>query len=335
MFIVRNSKENDLEKLYELSKLVRFINLPQDKNYIQSLIKKSQISFKSENTFNKDAVFLFVLEDLSTKNVIGASLIHSQHGNKEVPHFYFKVEKEHKFSQTLNTGFVHGTLKLGYDIDGPSEIGGLVLHPKFRGHKEKLGKLLSLSRFLYMAIFPKKFKEEIHSELMPPLDENQNSILWEHIGKKFLNMDYHDADKLSRENKEFILNLFPRETIYIPLLPVEVREFIGKVGQDTLPVKKMLEDIGMKYNNEVDPFDGGPHYRGKIKELKTSKNIKKLSLDLSLKTSNLEKYIIVSKFDKEFQSLQSQGQILENKFICKSNSILAPLENKNIYCYSF
>ncbi|MBY0412653.1 MAG: arginine N-succinyltransferase, partial [Bdellovibrionales bacterium] len=83
----------------------------------------------------------------------------------------------------------------------------------------------------------------------------------------FLNLEYHEADVLSRSNKEFILSLFPADTIYMTLLPIEARNAIGKVGDSTAPVKRMLESIGFKYNNEVDPFDGGPHYRAKLKDI--------------------------------------------------------------------
>jgi arginine N-succinyltransferase len=86
-------------------------------------------------------------------------------------------------------------------------------------------------------------------------------------------MEYVDADILSRSNKEFILSLFPADTIYLTLLPIEARNAVGKVGEETIPVKKMLESIGFKYTNEVDPFDGGPHYRAQLKDIKPIKDI--------------------------------------------------------------
>ena len=35
----------------------------------------------------------------------------------------------------------------------------------------------------------------------------------------------------------------------------------------------MLESIGFKYTNEVDPFDGGPHYRAKLKDITPVKDM--------------------------------------------------------------
>jgi arginine N-succinyltransferase len=43
------------------------------------------------------------------------------------------------------------------------------------------------------------------------------------------------------------------------------------VGKETEPVKRMLENIGFKYTFEVDPFDGGPHYRCPLKDIKPIK----------------------------------------------------------------
>ena len=248
-----------------------FINLPPDEDLISAKIDSSIQSFHNPSKNLFENYYIFVLEDEERDEVLGVSMIHAQHGTDEEPHFYLTVGQESKFSQTINTGFVHGTLKLGLDTNGPTEIGGLILNPEFRGHKEKLGKQLSFVRFLYMAENQNRFKPMIHSELMPPLDKLGNSPLWEAVGRRFFNMNYHEADVLSRSNKEFILSLFPSENIYQTLLPMEARESIGKVGKETEPVKRMLENVGFKYTLEVDPFDGGPHYRCPLKDIKPIK----------------------------------------------------------------
>lgn len=271
MYILRSVRTEDLKDLYKLSKMMVFINLPADEDIIGSKIKSSMKSFHNPSPELFKNYYIFVLEDKSTNEILGVSMIHAQHGTEDEPHFYLSVGQESKFSNTINTGFVHGTLKLGLDYNGPTEIGGLILNPDFRGHKEKLGKQLSFVRFLYMAKNVERFKPMVHSELMPPFDKNGNSPLWEAIGRKFLNMNYVEADILSRSNKEFILSLFPSENIYQTLLPMDAREAIGKVGKETEPVKRMLESIGFKYTFEVDPFDGGPHYRCPLKDIKPIK----------------------------------------------------------------
>lgn len=272
MYVLRSVASHDTQALQRLSEMVLFINLPPDPEIIETKIASSLQSFKKPSKSLWENYYIFVLENTKSGEVMGVSMIHAQHGTEEEPHFYLKVGQEHKFSQSINTGFIHGTLKLGMDSDGPTEIGGLVLNPDYRGNKEKLGKQLSFVRFLYIAMFPERFKATIHSELMPPLDKDGNSPLWEAVGRRFLNMGYHEADVLSRSNKEFITSLFPSDNIYQSLLPMEARDAIGKVGKDTEPVRKMLEAIGFKYTMEVDPFDGGPHYRCATKDIKPMKN---------------------------------------------------------------
>jgi arginine N-succinyltransferase len=271
MYVLRSVRPDDLKNLYKLSNIMTFINLPPDEDLIRAKIDSSIQSFHNPSKNLFENYYIFVLEDEERDEVLGVSMIHAQHGTDEEPHFYLTVGQESKFSQTINTGFVHGTLKLGLDTNGPTEIGGLILNPEFRGHKEKLGKQLSFVRFLYMAENQNRFKPMIHSELMPPLDKLGNSPLWEAVGRRFFNMNYHEADVLSRSNKEFILSLFPSENIYQTLLPMEARESIGKVGKETEPVKRMLENVGFKYTLEVDPFDGGPHYRCPLKDIKPIK----------------------------------------------------------------
>lgn len=278
MFVIRNIVDSDLEEIFELSQLMQFINIPSDKKLLNELIQKSQKSFAKPQKNKQENVFMFVCEDLERKKVIGVSLIHGLHGTEQEPHFYLKVGQEHKYSKSLNTGFIHGTLKFGHTSNGYTEIGGLVLDPGYRNHEYKLGKCLSFSRFLFMGLNKNLFTETVHVELMPPFDGNGKSPLWEAIGRRFLNMDYHDADLLSRKNKEFILSLFPQGTIYEALLPINARDAIGKVGDQTKPVQRMLESIGFYYTEEVDPFDGGPHYRAKLEDVSLVQNIKTYEL---------------------------------------------------------
>jgi arginine N-succinyltransferase len=293
MYILRSANLNDLDDLFDLSQLMLFINLPPDKEIIKAKIESSIKAFTKPSKRLYENYYLFVLEDTKAQRIIGASMIHAQHGTEDEPHYFFTVSQENKFSKTLNTGFIHGTLKLGLDTNGPTEIGGLILDPEFRKSDKKLGKQLSFVRFLYMGMNTAKFKDLIHSELMPPFDNEGHAPLWEAIGRRFLNLEYHEADMLSRSNKEFILNLFPADTIYMTLLPIEARNAIGKVGESTAPVKRMLEAVGFKYTNEVDPFDGGPHYRAKLKDITPVKDLFEVEILIrdSIIKSDMEKIL--------------------------------------------
>lgn len=294
MFILRSVHASDLQSLYELSKIQVFINLPANLEQLKEKISHSEISFKTPDDDMSNNYYIFVLEEIETGKIIGTSMIHGKHGTLEEPHFFLTVGTENKYSETMHIGYIHKTLKLGLETNGWTEIGGLVLDPEHRGSKDKLGKQLSYIRFLFMGMFPGRFTEVIHTELMPPFDDEGNSPLWEAIGRRFLHMDYNDADQRSRKSKEFILSLFPSDTIYESLLPLEARRSIGEVGETTKPVKKMLEKIGFKYMNEVDPFDGGPHYRAKLKDISLVKNMIKGKLNFAALDVEKAKDMLIS-----------------------------------------
>lgn len=260
MFLLREVETRDLEDLYQLAGAASFINLPRDKALLTKKISRSIASFKSRQVRHAQDEYVFVLEDRKKQKVVGTSMILGQHGTPDEPHTYFEVLPKKKISKSLHMGFLHQVLRLGFDYNGPTEIGGLVILPEYRGHPEKLGKILSFVRFAYIAARRPQFREEILSELMPPFNDRGESPIWEEIGRKFTNLRYDEADRLSRRNKEFITSLFPEGDIYTCMLSSEAREAIGQVGADTAPVKKMLENIGFKYRNMIDPFDGGPHY---------------------------------------------------------------------------
>lgn len=322
MFLLRSVSIDDLEDLYDLSGKVLFINLPHDKKIIEGKIRTSLKCFKTPSKNLSENYYFFVLEDTQNKKVIGVSMIHAQHGTEKEPHFFLRVANEHKYSQTINTGFVHGTLRLGVDTNGPTEIGGLVLNPDYRGNGEKLGKQISFVRFLYMAMYKNRFKNTIHSELMPPFDADGNSPLWEAIGRRFMNMNYDEADHLSRSNKEFILSLFPSDNIYMTLLPYEARNAIGKVGNETAPVKAMLEKIGFHYTSEVDPFDGGPHYRCKLIDVKPIKSFFQKELLIKDQSTDSEDYLVSFKSEVHpFVSIKTSVEFKEGKVILPSGVV--------------
>lgn len=267
MILLREIQEKDLDELERYAQIPGFINLPNDKDLLREKINRSLASFRDQLTNKNEAKYLFVAEDIETHRVLGTSMIAAQHGTTESPHFYFEVGQEEKFSETINTGFIHGTLKLKYDTNGPSEIGGLVLDPEFRNSEQRIGRQISFVRFMFLAINKAKFKRKILAELLPPLNKKGQSPLWEAIGRRFTNMDYWEADRLCQQNKEFIFSLFPSGKIYTSFLPAEARNSIGKVGKDTEPVLHMLKKIGFQYKNQVDPFDGGPHLWANIDDL--------------------------------------------------------------------
>ncbi|MGH7281884.1 MAG: arginine N-succinyltransferase, partial [Polyangiaceae bacterium] len=163
--------------------------------------------------------------------------------------------------------------------NGPTEIGGLVLHPDYRRVPERLGQCISYVRFLYIKMHRELFKDEILAELLPPLEPDGTSHLWNALGRHFTGLSYAEADRLSKQNKEFIRGLFPEGTIYASLLGEKAQEVIGKVGAQTRGVEKMLRRIGFRYAERVDPFDGGPHFTAPTDEVSLVQKASRVKID--------------------------------------------------------
>ena len=266
MFRIRQSYREDVEQILGVAEHLDTVNLPHDRGHLEKILELSEKSF-TEAVPPAEREYLFVLEDLAKKRVIGTSMIHAQHGTRRAPHIFFRVENDERYSYTLDSYFVHRTLRIGYNYDGPTEIGGLILLPEYRGNPESLGKLLSYVRFVFIRMHRDVFRDEILSELLPPLEPDGTSKLWEALGRNFTGLSYQEADLLSKDNKEFIHALFPDDPIHTELLPADVRAVIGVVGPETRGVEKILRRIGFEYAGQIDPFDGGPHFSARTDDI--------------------------------------------------------------------
>lgn len=278
MFLIREALPEDLDDIHRLAEILNTVNLPPERQLLARVLGRSRATFRERTRDPGEQEYLFVLEDLERSRVVGASMIFAQHGTRAHPHLFFDVLVEERYSSTLGRHFRHRVLRLGQSYHGPTEIGGLILLPEYRGHAEQLGKQLSYVRFLFLAMHRDRFQSRVISELLPPLEADGRSVLWEHLGRKFTGIDYLEADRLSRQNKEFIQTLFPTSVIYASLFPQRVQQVIGRVGKDSQGVAKMLTRIGFHYTNRIDPFDGGPHYEADLRSIELVKDARRLPL---------------------------------------------------------
>lgn len=289
-FIIRSVHHDDINQLFDLAKQFNLLNLPGDKKTLTEKIERSMSSFAGDLPKHQ-AEYLFILEDTEEKQVVGSSLVLAKHGTDEIPHSYFKIVKRNHFSQDLGIGFIHQVLRFQLDTDGPTEIGGLLVDKSYRRRPERLGKQISLSRFLYIALHRERFEDRVLCELTPPLTEEGRSEFWEALGRRFTGLNYQEADLLSQSHKEFIESLFPEDDIYLCMLDSKARTVVGRVGEATKPAQHLLESIGFHYLEDVDPFDGGPHYGAATKDIGPIKMGRRLRLaefkDASYTTTGL------------------------------------------------
>jgi arginine N-succinyltransferase len=277
VYVIRDVLKSDLPQLKKLAHELDTINLPNDEKTLAAAIDRSQRSFDARIRDPFQREYLFVLEDPKSEKVVGTSLIIAQHGTREAPHIFFDVyEKEH-YSASVDKHVKHRVLSIGYNFDGPTEIGGLVVDPRFRG-QGKPGKQLSYVRFLFIAMHRPRFCDRILVELLPRLEEDGRSPLWEALGRKFTGLSYQEADRLSRENKEFIQQLFPSGEIYATLFSQKIQDAIGEVGPETAGARSILTRIGFRYDERIDPFDGGPHYSAQTEKVEPIRRYRRAKL---------------------------------------------------------
>jgi arginine N-succinyltransferase len=249
------------------------LNLPADRKDLTHRVEVSIESFSGhwDKSDPRRGEYVFVLEDVESKTITGTSAIIGQHGTRIAPHISFEVGTEENYSPTVDVRMIHKTLELVHSYEGPTEIGGLLLEPKQRKTVTesgvRLGTQLSFVRFLYMAMRPERFQPVVLAEMMPPHVTDGWSPLWDALGAKFTGLSYADADARWRTDKDFVEKLFPTYPIYVTLLPQAAQDMIGVVDEQTKPALKLLESVGFRYSNHVDPFDGGPHYSVKRDEI--------------------------------------------------------------------
>ncbi|MCA9693681.1 MAG: arginine N-succinyltransferase [Nannocystaceae bacterium] len=278
MFLLREACERDEEAILGLAEHLNTLNLPPERAFIRGLLQRSMTSFAGAPDFDPRRQFLFVLEDPEGA-VVGTSMVHAQHGTLDEPHVFFRVIKEERYA-SIPTGdglghrdvhMVHTMLHLGHTYNGPSELGGLVLHPGLRRHPGRLGRLLSLGRLVFVASARSWFRDRMLAELLPPLYEGPEgktrSPLWDALGSRFTGLSYDQADRLSMRNKDFIWRLFPSLPVHASLLPEGVISIIGQVGPSSAGAERLLRSVGFEYAGRVDPFDGGPHYEAATEQI--------------------------------------------------------------------
>jgi arginine N-succinyltransferase len=262
VLILRPIEMRDLDDLVVLAEQLDSMNLPSDRAFLEARIEASLRSFPDASSPGspRHGIYVFVLEDSEAGRCVGTSMILAKHGVPGNPYYWFELSTEERRSDELSKHFAHTKLRMRSTEDGPTEIGGLILDPAYRGHAEKCGKALSVVRFAYMSIHPDRFEPQVIAEMLSPFEDSGENLLWEAFGAHFTGMPYREADHLSARNKQFIADLFPRDPVYATLFPKRVQEVIGEANETAKAAVRILEKVGFHYLNQVDPFDGGPYF---------------------------------------------------------------------------
>ncbi len=266
--IVRSVRSDDLDPLFELIQKSEFglTTLKVSKDVLATRIEESVFAFSRKSTKRGGHPYVFVMEDSASQEIVGTSAIYSKVGGFE-PLYSYEIKPSVHRSEDLDVHKEIATLHLHEEHDGPTEIGSIFLLPAFWGQGH--GSLLSKSRFLFMAQFSNLFEKEVIAEMRGVVDSSGKSPLWAALGSYFFQMDFPKAETLTSKSKKFIAELMPRHPIYIPLLPLDAQEVIGKVHDLTKPALALLEKEGFEFRQRVDIFDGGPTVHCALSEIRT------------------------------------------------------------------
>ncbi len=269
MYVIRPIEKSDFQAYTDLafSAKLGMLSLPKDLEKLKTNIDLSLKSFSTPLELRKTSFYLFVLENVPSKQVGGICGIYASIG-VPFPHYYYQKECIHlKPCPSLPLAKELHLLRPIAISEGPSELCSLFLTANFR--KEGLGKLLSLSRFLFMARFPERFEEEIMAEMRGFINLENTNPFWEQVGKKFLSVSYQELIQMQHQGLDFVPYVLPEYPLYIELLPKEAQEVIGQIHPNTHPAFAILKKEGFTPCGLYDIFDAGPILKAKKNEIRS------------------------------------------------------------------
>lgn len=265
---VRPAVAGDLEAIYRLALKTGggFTNLPPDREALGKRLATSIGCFESDIDAPGGELYLLVLEDAASGEVVGTSALFSKLGT-EWPFYSFSISSVTQVSKELGKSLKSDLLILVNDFDGCSEVGGLFIDPARRA--SGIGRLVARARYLFMAGARARFADKVIADLRGYQAADGRWPFWEGLGRHFFNMDFELADQLNGlKGNQFIADLMPKYPIYVRLLPADAMAAMGKPHPHGERAMALLEEEGFYQDGYVDIFDGGPTMIADVADLK-------------------------------------------------------------------
>ena len=314
-FLLRAAGPSDHRQILRLARELDSTSLPTDSKELGAVLEHSKAAFAGKVTDRARAKYVFAAEEISRRRIVAASMIIGKHGTPSSPHYYFEVDADERYSHTLQRMFRHTYLRLRHSMDGPTEIGGLIVAAPMRGHPERIGKQISWVRFAYIARNRRRFERHVIAEMLPPTQPGHGNRFWDHYGRLVTGLSYRQADRLSTRDKEFIRALFPDAPIYVLMLPEEIRDAIGEVGEDTRGALRILEQAGLRYLNQIDPFDGGPYYGCAVNEIVPVRSCSSYRASAGPPPGGAARFLIARQDARGYRALATTAEMRKGQII--------------------
>lgn len=269
MLILRPSRITDLPEVVRIAEAsaIGITSLPPDRDKLYEKIRQSVESFEPDRDVSGEETYFFVLEDSDTGKLMGTSGITAQAGFHD--RFYsYRNETIVHASQELGVSNRIHALHLCHDLTGYVLLTSFWIDPSL--YDTPWPQLLSRGRLLFLCESAERFGDKIAAENPGVCDENGRSPFWDAVGRRFFNMDYPQAERLSGgRSKTFIAELMPHYPIYVPLLPPDAQLAIGQLHPVAeLPFSILLAE-GFDADTFIDIFDGGPTVEARIAALRS------------------------------------------------------------------
>jgi len=267
-YVVRPATLHDLDAIDRLAHDARMgmTSLPRDRAALQKKLIASHRAFHEPVKVPNGEVYFFVLEHVITRSVVGTCKLVSRPGVDD-PSIAFQIERSNHRSVSMGKSVATTVLHPKIHFGGPTEIGGLYVDG---AHRERgLGRLVSLSRFLFISMHRERFSDSVMAEMRGVITPEGTSPFWDAVGQKLFDMDFQQADYLAALDKSFIMDLLPHFPIYADLLPKSAVATLSKTHAETAPALRLLEQEGFQLTDLIDVFDAGPKVRTSVDNIRT------------------------------------------------------------------
>ncbi|MBU3824965.1 MAG: arginine N-succinyltransferase [Candidatus Oceanisphaera merdipullorum] len=305
MLVIRPIEQRDFPTLkqFAIESGHGFTSLPVNDPLLQQKIDDSSAAFANRGTDKSERLYFFVAEDSDTGEVIGTCAINAAVG-LSAPFYTYLLGKQVHSSPQLGIYNVVETLTLTNDYTGCSELCTLFLQESARHGLN--GRLLSKSRFLFLAEFPELFDKRVLAEMRGVSDEQGHSPFWGWLQEHFFSMDFPTVDYLTGiGQKGFIAELMPKFPIYVNLLSKDAKSVIGVTHHNTKPALRFLTEEGFIWRGYVDIFDGGPTVECELSQIRSVQNSRQCQVKIA-DVSQGRAYLISNGQFADFRALISE-----------------------------
>ncbi|SFV06437.1 arginine N-succinyltransferase [Pseudoduganella namucuonensis] len=259
MYVVRPVEIADiaaLEKLAAVS-MPGVHTLPKTRDKIAQAIEASIASFGANVDIPSEESYLFVLESLADRRIVGTASIFAAAGTNGT-YFSFRNDVIQQVSRDLNISHSVHALTLCSELTAYSQLSSFYVDDRVKGAPEAA--LLSRARLLFAAMAPQRFSDRFFVPLAGATGPNGESPFWDALGRKFFQMDFLDAERTigGARNRTLIVELMPHYPVYVPLLPGDAQAVMGQIHPSGELAFGLLTEEGFEADEYIDIFDGGP-----------------------------------------------------------------------------